>query len=72
MGHAKEIITMDVYGDNREIIEDCVPELSDFMDEVLPDVGTANEESESLLDIMPDVDSFIPSADDDGEEEGGL
>lgn len=28
MGHAKELITMDVYGDNRGIIADCVDELS--------------------------------------------
>ncbi len=24
MGHAKEIITIDVYGDKQEIIEDCL------------------------------------------------
>lgn len=27
MGHAKEIITMDVYADNRNIIADGVPEI---------------------------------------------
>ena len=31
MGHAKEIITIDVYGDNREIIEDCLENLEPFM-----------------------------------------
>ena len=36
MGHAKEIITLDVYGDNREIIADCVDEIQAFIDEVLP------------------------------------
>ena len=36
MGHAKEIITIDVYGDNREIIEDCLENLEPFIDEVLP------------------------------------
>lgn len=37
MGHAKELITMDVYGDKREIIADCVDELQPFIDEVMPD-----------------------------------
>lgn len=37
MGHVKELITMDVYGDKREIIADCVDELQPFIDEVMPD-----------------------------------
>ena len=36
MGHAKETITMDVYGDNRGIIADCADEIQPFIDEVLP------------------------------------
>ena len=36
MGHAKEIITIDVYGDNHEIIEDCLERLEPFIEEVLP------------------------------------
>ena len=30
MGHAKEIITIDVYGDKQEIIEDCLEALEPF------------------------------------------
>ena len=37
MGHAKEIITIDVYGDKQEIIEDCLEVLEPFIDEVLPE-----------------------------------
>lgn len=37
MGHAKEIITIDVYGDTAEIIEDCLDELQPFIDEVIPE-----------------------------------
>lgn len=37
MGYAKEIITIDVYGDNREIIEDCLESLEPFIEEVLPE-----------------------------------
>ena len=41
MGHSKEIITMDVYGDNKEIIADAV---CDPMD-VFPDVDKYYEQS---------------------------
>ena len=37
MGHAKEIITIDVYGDKQEIIEDCLEVLEPFIDVVLPE-----------------------------------
>lgn len=33
MGHAKEIITIDVYGDKQEIIEDCLEALEPFIDQ---------------------------------------
>lgn len=36
MGHAKEIITLDVYGDNAQIIADGVEEIKPFMDQVMP------------------------------------
>lgn len=36
MGHANNIITVDVYGDNKEIIADCVDDLKPFIDEVKP------------------------------------
>ena len=37
MGHAKEIITIDVYGDKRNIIADCIDELQPFIDELMDD-----------------------------------
>ena len=49
MGHAKEIITIDVYGDTAEIIEDCLDDLQPFIDEVIP-----KEESESGTDFSED------------------
>lgn len=56
MGHAKEIITIDVYGDNKEIISDGVPEIEAFMENVLPDKSEhiVNDQS----DIMPDVTDY--------------
>lgn len=38
MGYAKELITMDVYADNREIIADGVPEIEAYMEMVLPNM----------------------------------
>lgn len=37
LGHAKEIISADVYGDTAEIIEDCLYAIEPFMEEVLPE-----------------------------------
>lgn len=42
MGHAKEIITVDVYGDTKQIIEDCLEELEPFIEEILPKKDTLN------------------------------
>ena len=36
LGHAKEIISVDVYGDTQEIIEDCLDLLEPFIEEVIP------------------------------------
>ena len=43
----REIITIDVYGDKQEIIEDCLEALEPFIDEVLPE-----EEEEFNLSVM--------------------
>lgn len=49
MGHAKEIITIDVYGDTAEIIEDCLDELQPFIDDVIPE-----QEAEESTDFSED------------------
>ena len=36
MGHAKEIVTLDVYADKQSIIADGIPEIEAYMDEVMP------------------------------------
>lgn len=35
LGHAKEIISADVYGDTQEIIEDCLYAIEPFIDDVI-------------------------------------
>ena len=60
MGHAKEIITMDVYGDNRNLIAMSVPELEAFVDEVIPAEKIVRFREE-LLDIEIDVSEYLPA-----------
>lgn len=59
MGHAKELITMDVYGDNRGIIADCVDELQPFIDEVMPDMETDGTLVTEGIDVVIAADSFL-------------
>lgn len=60
MGHAKELITMDVYGDNRGIIADGVPEIELYMKEVLPNLKEIERFKEELLEIVVDVTEYLP------------
>lgn len=57
LGHSKEIISADVYGDTAEIIEDCLYAIEPFMKEVMPECREDKyydysniEEMESLAD----------------------
>ena len=59
MGHAKEIITMNVYGDNKGIIEDCIPEIIDFIDEVMPEEDVDEKFKKELLEIVIDTTEFL-------------
>lgn len=62
MGHAKELITMDVYADNKGIIADGVPEMEEYMKEVLPDLEEMEHFKKELLEIVVDVTEFLPHA----------
>lgn len=59
MGHAKELITMDVYGDNRGIIVDCVDEIQPFIDEVMLTQEVGEELRIENLDIVISADDFF-------------
>ena len=57
MGHSREIVTMDVYGDNRRLIADGVPELDAFIDRLIP---RNNETLETeTLDTVVDVSAYV-------------
>ena len=62
MGHAKELITMDVYADNKGIIADGVPEIEEYMKEVLPNLREIESFKKELLEIVVDVKEFLPDA----------
>ena len=59
MGHAKEIITLDVYGDNREIIADCVDEIKAFIDEVLPTEDLDREVQTENIDVVISAEDYL-------------
>ena len=39
LGHSKEIISADIYGDTQEIIEDCLYAIEPFIEAVMPKNG---------------------------------
>ena len=43
IGHAKSIVTVDVYGDNTRIIGDCVDDIQLFIEDVLPENAVEND-----------------------------
>ncbi|MFR1832266.1 MAG: tyrosine-type recombinase/integrase [Lachnospiraceae bacterium] len=59
MGHAKELITMDVYGDKREIIADCVDEIQSFIDEVLPDSNEEKTFISECIDVVISAEDYL-------------
>lgn len=63
MGHAKELITLDVYGDNSSIIPEEIPELLSYMEDVLPKKKAGQSMESSTLDIVIDVGKYLPKAD---------
>lgn len=60
MGHAKEIITMDVYGDNANIIPEEIPELLSYMEEVMPKESDGGGTGNVPLDTLADTEGLLP------------
>ena len=66
LGHSKEIITVDIYGDNQNMIEGCLEELEPYIEEVVPKIKYKNyyEDFETLYVI----EEFINEIKDDIEK----
>lgn len=63
LGHAKEIISADVYGDTKKIIADCLDVLQPFIEEVLPDTKKSKHYDFSDVTIMNDIiRKLLPAA----------
>lgn len=58
MGHASEIITVDVYGNKEEIILTGVKEIEEFIKEVIPQ-DQINNEMENDSTSITAIDEFI-------------
>ena len=61
--HAKEIITVDVYGDKKELIGECLDVLEPFIAEVIP------KDSENNTCELINIDEFIEELFDEEEKE---
>ena len=51
-----------VYADNKGIIADGVPEIEEYMKEVLPNLREIENFKKELLEIVVDVKEFLPDA----------
>ncbi len=60
MGHAKELITVDVYGDNQNIIPEEIPELISYMEDVMPKKKDKYIQRGQILDAGIEVDEYMP------------
>ena len=67
MGHVRELITVDVYGDNTNIIPEEMPELISYMEEVMPKKAVRHVDSEmkgeEVLDTLVDMGGLLPRSD---------
>jgi hypothetical protein len=67
MGHVRELITVDVYGDNTNIIPEEMPELISYMEEVMPKKSVRHVDSEmkgeEVLDTLVDMGGLLPRSD---------
>ena len=59
MGHAKEIVTLDVYADKRSIISEGIPEIEAYMAEVLPSKDEEHAFKNELRRIVVDVRDYL-------------
>ena len=60
MGHAKELITVDVYGDNQNIIPEEIPELVSYMNDVMPKKRSGQDLKDVVLDTVIETEKYLP------------
>ena len=63
---SKQIITVDVYGDKKEIIKDCTEELMPFIEDILPtEEFILNDYTEETQNLIPYFDDLISEVTDE-------
>lgn len=62
MGHARELVTVDVYGDNQNIIPEEIPELLSYMEDVMPEEKERCRMEDNVLDAAAEVEKYLPEA----------
>lgn len=60
MGYAKELITVDVYGDNQNIIPEKIPELLSYMKDVMPKKNDTPNQQDKILDADIAMEEYLP------------
>ena len=55
LGHSKEIISADIYGDTQQIIEDCLYAMEPFIEAVLPKIQEDKYFDHSDLDEIEGI-----------------
>lgn len=60
MGHARELVTVDVYGDNQNIIPEEIPELLSYMEDVMPKGEGKCRVENNVLDATSEVKRYLP------------
>ena len=61
MGHASEIITVDVYGDNKNLVCDSLPSLDKYVDEVIPKELVTNFETKDIKIDQTTIEKLLPN-----------
>ena len=59
--HAKEIITVDVYGDNKNIVCESLPLLDAYIDEVIPKEEVTNLEKIDVKIDQNTINELLPN-----------
>lgn len=57
------LITMDVYGDNQNIIPEEIPELTSYIDNVLPKKTNEYSMELEVLDTVMEVEQYLQQID---------
>ena len=59
MCHAKELITVDVYGDDQNIIPEEMLELASYMNDVMPK-RSGQDLKDVVLDTVIETEKYLP------------